>query len=377
MRLKEQIRFSPSKIPETIRSIKLLGANVFLFGNGVYAYVVGRYLQARGIAVQGCVVDRQYWNSGFAKYKNITVEDFQQDYVNWPIVSGLADCQAAQSRVSQFSRGPFFCIDVPDFLNIPNDFFDQSYVEANITALQEAHLALSDELSHDTFVAFINAKFAGDPDILRSVVRRDHLYFPSTAEDQYRDQTLLDVGGFDGDSIRDFMQASGEGRREILSLEPFPDNFKRLCALAQTYASARILCLPLGAWDRETALQLQAEPGLIDSKVADTGTVQIDVAPIDTIVKRHGIFPDLIKMDINGAELRALRGAENTVRKQRPRLAIKIHTKEHLHQIPLFLKYLDPDVRLYLRLRNYMSMMLVLYAEFPGGRSFNLERESR
>ena len=68
-------------------------------------------------------------------------------------------------------------------------------------------------------------------------------------------------------------------------------------------------------------------------------------------------------MDIEGAELEALKGAEKTIRADRPDLGICVyHSPSHLWEIPLYLHGLGVGYRLYLR--NYTSLTgeTVLYA---------------
>jgi hypothetical protein len=58
----------------------------------------------------------------------------------------------------------------------------------------------------------------------------------------------------------------------------------------------------------------------------------------------------MIKMDIEGSELDALRGAELTVRKHQPLLAVCVyHRPDHLWNIPLCMKSMAPDSKIYLR----------------------------
>jgi len=67
-------------------------------------------------------------------------------------------------------------------------------------------------------------------------------------------------------------------------------------------------------------------------------------------------------MDIEGAELDALKGAENTIRESLPDLAICLyHSPSHLWEIPLFISSLG-DYKFHLR--NYTSFIseTVLYA---------------
>jgi len=72
---------------------------------------------------------------------------------------------------------------------------------------------------------------------------------------------------------------------------------------------------------------------------------------------------DLIKMDIEGSELGALRGAENSLRRWRPKLAISLyHRPEDFFAIPLWLKSLDCGYRFFLDHHSIHNEETVLYA---------------
>lgn len=60
--------------------------------------------------------------------------------------------------------------------------------------------------------------------------------------------------------------------------------------------------------------------------------------------------PTFIKMDVEGYELHALKGAEETIRHCAPKLAIcAYHRPSHLWEIPLAIHRLRPDYKIYLR----------------------------
>ena len=104
---------------------------------------------------------------------------------------------------------------------------------------------------------------------------------------------------------------------------------------------------------------------------------------IDSLVER-GIVGrvDFIKLDIEGAELSALRGAEATLRRFRPRLAIAAyHRPDDLATIPEYINSLDLGYRFRLRHLTMHQEETVLFAiaehagergrrlSFPGLRS--------
>ena len=67
--------------------------------------------------------------------------------------------------------------------------------------------------------------------------------------------------------------------------------------------------------------------------------MRVTTLSIDDFVKEEKLPKvDVIKMDIEGAELDALRGAEETIRTFKPRLAISVyHKPKDIVDIPLYL----------------------------------------
>jgi hypothetical protein len=72
---------------------------------------------------------------------------------------------------------------------------------------------------------------------------------------------------------------------------------------------------------------------------------------------------DFIKLDVEGGEADALRGAHRTLISHRPVLAISCyHKPEDLWALPDLIDSLVPDYRFYLRQHAFNSFDLVLYA---------------
>jgi FkbM family methyltransferase len=72
---------------------------------------------------------------------------------------------------------------------------------------------------------------------------------------------------------------------------------------------------------------------------------------------------DFIKMDIEGAELNALRGAEASIRRHRPKLAISLyHNPEDIETIPRYLSGLGLGYRFYLDHHTIYQNETVLFA---------------
>jgi FkbM family methyltransferase len=66
----------------------------------------------------------------------------------------------------------------------------------------------------------------------------------------------------------------------------------------------------------------------------------VPTVTIDTVARQLGILPDLIKIDVEGAELAVLKGAHATLRKARPKVLLEVHSDELLSSCVAFLREL-------------------------------------
>ena len=82
---------------------------------------------------------------------------------------------------------------------------------------------------------------------------------------------------------------------------------------------------------------------------------------IDDVVGKDNVT--FIKMDIEGSELEALRGASKTIQEHSPKLAISVyHKPEDIIDIPLFISEINSGYKFYLRHYTNWSVDTVLYA---------------
>ncbi|MHB8062988.1 MAG: FkbM family methyltransferase, partial [Ruminiclostridium sp.] len=85
------------------------------------------------------------------------------------------------------------------------------------------------------------------------------------------------------------------------------------------------------------------------ARADENGTTELRVLALDNM--NHEVIGDLlIKMDIEGSELLALKGACNTIKKYKPYLAICVyHKTEDIFEIPKYLRSIIPSYKFYLR----------------------------
>ena len=88
------------------------------------------------------------------------------------------------------------------------------------------------------------------------------------------------------------------------------------------------------------------------NSVIGNGTV-IDAYTVDTLASGDNIT--YIKMDIEGEEINAVHGAQKTLKRCKPKLNIAAyHKNADIFAIPILLKSIVPDYKIYLRHHPYI-----------------------
>lgn len=341
-----------------LQTLQAAQVPVVLYGAGSYAVDVLKFLAAQKVHVTSGAVDRAYLRPDHTLLGSIPVvaiEDVPRLYGDCLVVIGFADYVTARQRLQEVgnAREPIF-IDAPNQLG----FFDYDYILDNRAAFEETYGMLADQRSRDIFVAFINAKMSGDPGgLYRFADFNQYFSEPVRLTDH---EIFVDCGAYDGDTIRSLLRNTDGTYEKIYAFEPDDDNFRALQKNLRETGVTRVELINAGSWSGKDTLQFVSN-GNMASIVPTGGDFSVAVDSIDNVMQ--GAPVTYIKMDIEGAELEALRGAAQTIKAHRPKLAIcAYHKPEDLITLPQYIKSLASGYRFYLRHHQYMSWEMVLYA---------------
>lgn len=160
--------------------------------------------------------------------------------------------------------------------------------------------------------------------------------------------TVLDCGANVGAYTQEALRL---GASRVVAIEPAPWALECLRRnFPQEIRSGRVIVFPKGVWDHEDSLVLNVPPG----RASTAATVALGLAPgvevtvplttIDRMVTELRLQRvDFIKMDIEGAEPNALRGALHTIEQFHPRMAISLeHRRTDPDTIPTLTRQLWP-----------------------------------
>lgn len=225
--------------------------------------------------------------------------------------------------------------------------FTLDYIRENDELFDRAFSLLSDERSKADFVKVLNFKISGKVSYLFDCeYEKDLLYKELLPLSQ--SETIVDLGAYDGDTIREFLKFTDGRYKKIIAFEPDEKNFRKLTA--KTEGMDNLELYNLGAWDKKETLFFQKKKGR-NSHQANEG-IPVEFDSVDNIVKEK---VTLLKMDIEGAELKALEGAKITICKYLPKLYVcAYHRNEDFFALPIKINELSEDYKIYFRHHPYI-----------------------
>jgi len=176
-----------------------------------------------------------------------------------------------------------------------------------------------------------------------------------------KNETFIDAGCWNLYTSKVFARHCNNEYKRIIAFEPSPRLYP-ICI--ENSADMRDTTVYQSAlWNEACDISFEdaGSPGsshisASNHKASTAKAVKLD----DVLAGEEATF---IKMDIEGAELNALKGAKQTILKYRPKLAICVyHKPEDVLEIPSYILSLHDDYRLYLRHYSLWHGETILYA---------------
>jgi FkbM family methyltransferase len=217
---------------------------------------------------------------------------------------------------------------------------------------------LGDQRSHDVLNAVLGFRQTLDPATLRPVLDSDDLYMPKGLIKFSTNEVYVEGGAYDGDTILSFIDKVNGQFDRVYAFEPDRATYKKLVATFSL--DPRVQSINAGL-HREKALLKFRDDASRGAIFASDGTVEMPVTALDDVLKSNPVT--YIKLNIEGAEIDALYGAQAVIRRERPKLALSVyHRPSDLWKIPEIVKELDGTYDLYLRQHDGGIIETVLYA---------------
>ncbi|MCB1775850.1 MAG: FkbM family methyltransferase [Candidatus Competibacteraceae bacterium] len=248
--------------------------------------------------------------------------------------------------------------------------FDDSYNKVDILGsdrrkLEHAFGLLQGDSDRALFLRYLKAHLTMDFTRLDEPLDIALQYLAHDIPETKDYSRFVDCGGYDGDTFRQ-LTAQGCPIRSLAVFEPQTDLYRKYAATVQAHPARpeQAFLFPCGVYSETTQLRFATNAEAQSAaRVSASGDSVIQCICLDDALQ--GFAPTFIKMDIEGAETAALKGARGLIQHYGPALAICVyHGLSDLWEIPCLIDSMRSDYRYYLRNYNYLGLETVLYA-FP------------
>lgn len=257
-------------------------------------------------------------------------------------------------------------------------FSDQLY--DNLDRINNVEKMLADDRSKKVYREVVYRRLMGATGEFNSLKTRDnpqYIFLPMFKN--LSDEVIIDCGGYIGDSVEKFVAAFGNSVRKIYSFECFEENIQKISETGNRLKAGgwngELVIAPYAVSDKNETVTFndigKPESGYLpenrqtlqyNDKLAPIETIEVQARSIDGSVPPEERIT-LIKMDIEGAEFAALTGAERTIKKHRPRLAVSIyHNPADYWRLCELIHQFCPDYKFAVRHHQSNHLDTVLYA---------------
>ena len=179
-----------------------------------------------------------------------------------------------------------------------------------------------------------------------------------------KNEVFVDCGAYIGEEENSFIDWTGDRFEHIYAFEPLHE---MAGSIRKKYSGdERISVTEAAVWSNTGELSFVTQEELSGSGVKGelsreyNGGFTVPAVALDDVISGRVTF---IKMDIEGSELEALKGARRIISGQKPRLAISIYHKPmDFLLIPEYILSLVPEYKMAIRHYGADALETVLYA---------------
>jgi FkbM family methyltransferase len=221
-----------------------------------------------------------------------------------------------------------------------------------------------DAESESIFEANIRLRALGD---LTTIPGRpiENTYLPIDLVKFSDDDSFLDCGATSGEMLQDLVKKRDQNFERFNAVEADNISYPKLEVYRESLPTSlreKVKLYKCAVGVTRSTVRF-AHSGLTGSRISDEG-LPVECYPIDDLFVDAPLT--FIKMDIEGAEFDALKGASKVIQRDRPILAICVyHTQSDLWRIPHFIRGVLPEHKLYLRAYEGDGYQTVMYAIPP------------
>lgn len=231
---------------------------------------------------------------------------------------------------------------------LPTPWFvsqQRNELKSNLPAFKEIYRQLSDDKSREIALDVVRFRLTANPSfMLKYELKPEKQYFEEFLN--ISNEIFVDGGGYNGDTTEAFMKLY-PCYKEIHLFEPSQPNI--LVATQKLRGIRNITIHALALSDSDAKLSFNSDKG--PSSAVNTGGAEtVSAVTMDQILITRPV--SFIKLDIEGWEINALRGAENIIRRNKPKIAVAVyHAAKDFWDIPNYILSISPSYKV--KIRHY------------------------
>jgi FkbM family methyltransferase len=343
-----------------------------IYGAGSFGRRLRRQLETVGVDVVGVIDQAQ--PSGWDGLRWFRTDEI--GLVGVPVIIGISNPMTDIRSIAEMLHGGgvtevWSPVDAARALFARGASFENYWMTGDPSVFDNARediaaarASLADDESRAVFDQALLYRETGGISHLASPCPLDEQYFPPDVPFVGKRMRYVDVGAYDGDTIRALVGSKAD-LEAVIALEPDAANFTLMAAEAQQLSTAgvEVIAAPLGLSDRCEMLSFSGD-GTAASSITASGTTWVQCVSLDELaVSWH---PTHVKMDIEGAEASAIAGMRQIIQNDRPALAISAYHRPHdLWSLLLLIQEMDLGYRFWLRAYGHQTFDTVLYCIPP------------
>ena len=332
---------------------------IIMYGMGDGAQKILDVASEKGIKISGFMASDDFVRGhSFAGFEVKKLADIEKEFGDCIILVAFGTHieEVIQRIIAVSDRHELYAPDVPV---IGGGLFTKEYAEEHREELEKVYSMLADEQSKKVFDGWLEYRITGRiQSLLANQTEKSEAY---ELLDLGKEETYADLGAYNGDTIEEFLIQTGGSFNKIFAMEPDGRNYSKMKRRHYALSPYDFRTVNAGAWSCDTVCEFVSKGGRNSSLVPyekgkpinPSRIKQIDMRSLDSFVKDERVT--YIKYDVEGSESEALDGSKTVIRRDRPKLTVSLyHRTEDMFALPLKVKELNPQYKLYLRQHPYI-----------------------
>lgn len=339
--------------------------NIIIYGTGITAEFLVRACRSQQIEPIVC----DTYKVG-QQFMGIEVKAFEKVVQQYPtsnvVIASLNYYEEIKEHISKFiNEQKIYKALVEDLF--PQVYFQWEKFKDLLVSYEEEILniysSLADDKSREIMGNYIRGHYTGNQEFFLKDYAENQ-YFDKELIKLSEEEVIIDGGAYIGDTLSDFIALTDNKYKHYYAFEPTKEIVEKLKYVKEATLNndSRITIYNNLLSDTNKKMKFNVVyENMASNKISESDDGEsIEAVKIDEVINEE---VSLIKMDIEGSELAALKGAEQTILKNKPKLAICIYHKfDDILTIPSYIMSLGLEYKYYIRHHAKNANEYVFYA---------------